>query len=55
MTIEIKVSTQADVDADDAATLRDAADVLRRLEDAEQADTLEALADLLDGPIGGDQ
>ena len=51
MTIAVKVSTLAEQDEDDAATLRDAADVLRRHADAEQADTLEALADLLDGPI----
>jgi hypothetical protein len=55
MTIEIKVSTQADVDEEDAATLRDAADVLRRqLPDAVDAlAVLDMTADMLD-PIPED-
>jgi hypothetical protein len=46
----MKVSTQADADADDAATLRDAADVLRRhLPDAVDAlAVLDMTADMLD-------
>jgi hypothetical protein len=50
MTIEIKVSTPAEIDADDAATLRDAADVLRRHQWRNEAEVqeIEEFADLLD-------
>ena len=53
MTIEIKVSTQAETDEDDAATLRDAADVLRRqkIDVPDALAVLDMVADMLDGPI----
>jgi hypothetical protein len=48
----VTTSTKADADLDDAATLRDAADVLRRHQWRNEAEIqeIEEMADLIEGP-----